>query len=198
MQCVWQHFAVKIKNSFIILPTGSFWVCLFCWGVEQKCMGSKFGIAFALQCSVCLDAIRPLKQNKTSNKETLLFTDPHVGRHLKIHYRICILIPQKSWIIHFLNLFSFLERQGKKKKSLWTSLAEKASVSTILTGFSFLAELIFNGGQEASMTNICLPIYKQACELRLWIMPSEKWQKDGRRVDIVCWKSSDSKADREA
>lgn len=77
-------------------------------------------------------------------------------------------------------------------------MAEKASVSTFLTGYSFLAKLIFNGGQEASMTNICLSIYKQACELRLWILPSEKWQKDVRRVDIVCWKSSDSKADREA
>lgn len=67
--------------------------------------------------------------------------------------------------------------RGRRKKKIHhfgTPLAEEASVSTFLTGFSFLAKLIFNGGWEASMTNICFPIHKQACELRLWTLPSEK------------------------
>lgn len=107
--------------------------------------------------------------------KTLLFTDLRAGKHLKSHYRICMRIPQQSSILYFSILLSFLERQKKQKiHHFGTPLAEEASVSTFLTGFSFLAKLIFNGGWEASMTNICFPIHKQACELRLWTLPSEK------------------------
>lgn len=46
----------------------------------------------------------------------------------------------------------------EKIRCFGTLLAEKLIVSTFLTGFSYLAMPIFNGGLEASMTNIFLPM----------------------------------------
>lgn len=57
-----------------------------------------------------------------------------------------------------LNSSQLFWRGRRKSRYFGTPLAEKASASTFLTGFSFLAKLIFNGVREASTTNICLPI----------------------------------------
>lgn len=66
-----------------------------------------------------------------------------------------------------LNSSHLFGKAEEKIQCFGTLLAEKLNVSTLLTGFSYSAKLLFNGGWEANMTNIFLPMYKQVCELRV-------------------------------
>lgn len=176
-------------------------------------MVSKFAIAFAQWCKmttwIALEQWGKNQINKWTNKTSQL--NNNNDKNSALHWPTCRKALEKplqnmyaysSAELNPLLLNSsqlFGEAKEKKIHHFGTPLAEEASVSTFLTGFSFLAKLIFNGGWEASMTNICLPIHKQACELRLWTLPSEK--SDSKMVgeaDIMCWKRSDNKADREA